>query len=89
MIFNVVEEAYLYFERFNGEMSPRIRSMKLEIGKTVAVLIFNRSKVIELMLAEALAKIKAGEIVDAKTILGIYWLKNRQKQSKCAHKKEE
>lgn len=171
-----VEEAYVRFERFNGEMSPRIRCLKLERGNSVAVLVYNRStkklilvsqfryptyprndgwtieaiagmidageqpeeaarreiqeetglnietfeqiatfypspggsseliylyysevageqarynetggllasgediKVIELTLPEALAKIKTGEIVDAKTILGIYWLQNR------------
>jgi len=171
-----VEEAYLRFERFNGEMSPRIRCLKLERGNSVAVLVFNKStkklilvsqfryptyprndgwtieaiagmidageqpeeaarreiqeetglnietfehiatfypspggssefiylyysevageqarynktggllasgediKVIELTLPEALAKIKTGEIVDGKTILGIYWLQNR------------
>jgi nudix-type nucleoside diphosphatase (YffH/AdpP family) len=173
-----IEEAYVQFEQFNGEMSPLIRYLKLERGKAAAVLVFNRSteklilisqfryptyqnnhgwtieviagmvdpgetpeesarrelqeeiginietlehittfysspggsseqiylyysevsgeqtkykktggllasgediKVIELALAEALAKIKTGEIVDAKTIIGIYWLENRQK----------
>ena len=168
-----VEEAYLHFEKFNGEMSQRIRSLKLERGNSVAVLVFNRNteklilvsqfryptypnndgwtietiagmidsgerpeesarreiqeetglnikafehintfypspggsseliylyysevsgeharynetggllasgediKVIELTLTQALAKIKTGEIMDAKTILGIYWL---------------
>lgn len=34
-------------------------------------------KAIEVTLADALAKIKSGEIVDAKTIIGIYWLENR------------
>ena len=32
----------------------------------------------EITLEEALTKIKAGEIVDAKTIIGILWLENRQ-----------
>lgn len=31
----------------------------------------------ELSLEEALNKIKSGEIMDAKTIVGIYWLENR------------
>jgi len=31
----------------------------------------------ELSLEEALSKVKSGEIMDAKTILGIYWLENR------------
>ena len=173
-----VEEAYLQFEQFNGEMSPLVRRLTLERGNSVAVLVFNRSteklilisqfryptyhnnhgwtietiagmvdrgetpeesarreiqeetglnietfepiasfypspggsselihlyyaevsgdqakytkngglrasgediEVVELSLAEALAKIKTGEIIDAKTIIGIYWLDNRQK----------
>lgn len=37
-------------------------------------------KVIELTLVEALAKIKTGDILDAKTIIGIYWLENRRRQ---------
>jgi len=32
----------------------------------------------EITLGEALERIQSGEIMDAKTILGIYWLKNRQ-----------
>jgi len=173
-----IEEAYLRFEQFNGEMSPLVRQLTLERGNSVAVLVFNRSteklilirqfryptyrnddgwtieaiagmvdlgetpeesarrelqeeiglniyrlepitafypspggssekiylyycevsgeqgnykktggllavgediKVIELTLAEALAKIKTGDIADAKTIIGIYWLENRQR----------
>ena len=172
-----VEEAYLRFEQFNGDMSPLVRRLKLERGDSAAILIFNRNtetlilisqfryptyennhgwtieaiagmvdpgetpeesvrrelqeesglnvdhfehittfypspggsseqvylyyaevsgeqarykenggllaigediKVIELTLDEALAKIKTAEIVDAKTILGIYWLENRR-----------
>jgi len=38
-------------------------------------------KVVELTLDEALAKIKTGEIMDAKTIIGIYWLENHQGRS--------
>lgn len=175
-----IEEAYVQFEQFNGEMSPLVRQLTLERGNSVAVLVFNRSteklilisqfryptyrnnhgwtietiagmvdsgetpeeaarrelqeetglnidsfepitafypspggsseqiylyysevsgeqakykksggllaigediKVIELTLAEALAKIKTGEILDAKTIIGIYWLENRHRQS--------
>jgi nudix-type nucleoside diphosphatase (YffH/AdpP family) len=34
-------------------------------------------QVVELSLAEALAKVRSGEIMDAKTIIGIYWLENR------------
>lgn len=32
----------------------------------------------EFTLEEALQKIKSGEIMDAKTVIGIYWLENRQ-----------
>ena len=172
-----VEEAYLHFEQFNGEMSQKVRRLSLERGDSVAVLVYNTTtekiilinqfryptyrhgngwitetiagmvdqgetpedtalreiqeetglnikrlehianfyvspggsseriflyysevsgkdakynktggllhegediKVIEYSLAEALAKVRSGEIMDAKTILGIYWLGNRQ-----------
>jgi len=175
-----VEEAYLQFEQFNGEMSPLVRRLTVERGNSVAILVFNRStqnlilisqfryptyqnnhgwmieviagmvdpgetpeesarrelkeeiganiesfehiatfypspggsseqiylyysevsgeqakykktgglvasgediKVVELTLDEALAKIKTGEIMDAKTIIGIYWLENHQRRS--------
>lgn len=173
-----VEEAYLRFEQFDGEMSPVVRRLKLERGNSAAVLVLNRNtgklilisqfryptyrnndgwtieamagmvddgetpeesarrelleetglniekfehiatfypspggsseqiflyysevsgeqaryketgglqasgediKVVELTLDEALAMVGTGEIVDAKTILGMYWLQNRQK----------
>jgi ADP-ribose pyrophosphatase len=32
---------------------------------------------LEISLEEALKKIKSGEIMDAKTIIGIYWLENQ------------
>ena len=175
-----VEEAYLQFEQFNGEMSPLVRRLTVERGNSVAILVFNRStqnlilisqfryptyqnnhgwmieviagmvdpgetqeesarrelkeeiganiesfehiatfypspggsseqiylyysevsgeqtkykktggllasgediKAVELTLDEALAKIKTGEIMDAKTIIGIYWLENHQRRS--------
>jgi nudix-type nucleoside diphosphatase (YffH/AdpP family) len=171
-----VEEAYLRFEQFDGEMSRKIRRLSLERGDSVAILVYNATikkiilinqfryptynngdgwitetiagmvdhgeapeltakretqeetglritafehiatfylspggsseriflyysevsgdqakykktggllhegediKVIELSLPEAMAKIRSGEIMDAKTILGIYWLENR------------
>jgi len=37
-----VEEAYLQFEKFNGEMSDTVRRFSLERGDSVAVLTFNR-----------------------------------------------
>ena len=172
-----VEEAYLRFEQFNGEMSPRIRRLNMERGNSVAIVIRNRDtgrlimvtqfryptyqndhgwtveilagmvdpgetpeetlrrelveevglsietfehintfypspggsseliylyyaevsgeqakykktggllthgediKAIELSVDEALAKIESGEIMDAKTIIGIYWLENHR-----------
>jgi nudix-type nucleoside diphosphatase (YffH/AdpP family) len=177
-----VEEAYLRFEQFNGEMSPRIRRLNMERGNSVAIVILNKDtgklimvsqfryptyqnnhgwtieiiagmvdpgetpeqtlrreleeeiglkienfghintfypspggsseliylyyaavsgeqakyketggllshgedvKALELSLEDALDKIKSGEIVDAKTIVGIYWLENsRAKNSR-------
>jgi ADP-ribose pyrophosphatase len=171
-----VEEAYLRFEQFNGEMSQQLRRLSLERGDSVAILVYNKTtkkivlinqfryptyqhgegwitetiagmmdpgeapeatarretkeetglkitafehiatfyvspggsseriflyysevsgdqakykktggllhegediKVVELSVAEATAKIRSGEIMDAKTIVGIYWLENR------------
>jgi nudix-type nucleoside diphosphatase (YffH/AdpP family) len=175
-----VDEAYLRFEQFNGEMSPLVRRLSLERGNSVAIVILNKNtnklilvtqfryptfqnehgwtteiiagmvesgetpeetakrelqeeiglnidtfeqvttfypspggsseliylfyaevsgvhakynetgglisegedvKALELTLEDALTKIKAGEIMDAKTIIGIYWLANRQIKS--------
>lgn len=172
-----IEEAYLRFEQFNGEMSPLVRRLNMKRGNSVAVLIFNQNtdklilinqfryptyennhgwtieaiagmvdpgespeesarreileetglnittlehistfypspggsseqiylyysevsgkqaehqetgglighgediKSLEITLAEALDKIKSGEIMDAKTVIGIYWLENRR-----------
>ncbi len=36
-----IEEAYLRYEKFNGEMSGTVRRISLERGDSVAVLIFN------------------------------------------------
>jgi ADP-ribose pyrophosphatase len=38
-----VEEAYLRYEKFNGEMSGTARRISLERGDAVAVIIFNQS----------------------------------------------
>ncbi len=68
------EQIYLYYAEVSGEQANYKKSGGLlAIGEDI--------KVIELTLAEALAKIKTGEIVDAKTIIGIYWLENRHRQS--------
>jgi ADP-ribose pyrophosphatase len=171
-----VEEAYLQFEKFDGEMSETVRRFSLERGNSVAVLTYNRhtdklilisqfryptykngqgwtieaiagmidpgetteetarreveeetglsivdlqhittfypspggsseliflyySEVagepekrdntggiisegedimsLEISLKDALEKVKSGEIIDAKTIIGLYWLENR------------
>ncbi|HKI53098.1 MAG TPA: NUDIX hydrolase [Anaerolineales bacterium] len=176
-----VEEAYLRYEKFNGEMSGTVRRISLERGDSVSILIYNTitNKIIlirqfrypsyksgngwlietiagivdkgekpeesarrevqeetgltiktlehittfypspggsservflyysevsrdqtvdgevgglacesedikshELTLDEALGKIKSGEIMDAKTIIGIQWLENRQLKQK-------
>jgi nudix-type nucleoside diphosphatase (YffH/AdpP family) len=176
-----VEEAYLQFEKFNGEMSATVRRFSLERGSSVAVLVYKRhadklilisqfryptykngngwtieaiagmidkgetseeaarreveeetglnvsvlehiitfypspggsseqiflyySEVagesskhsnigglanegedimsLEISLEDALGKIRSGEILDAKTIIGIYWLENRQIKEK-------
>jgi nudix-type nucleoside diphosphatase (YffH/AdpP family) len=36
-----VDEAYLQFEQFNGEMSPQVRLLNFERGDGVAALVFN------------------------------------------------
>jgi ADP-ribose pyrophosphatase len=176
-----VEEAYLRYEKFNGEMSETVRRISLERGDSVSVLIYNTKtnkiilisqfrypsyksghgwlieaiagivdpdetpeeaarrevqeetglditrlehiatffpspggsseciflyysevskepdsygetggllsegediKLHEITLEDALKKIKSGEIRDAKTIIGLYWLENNQLKSK-------
>lgn len=65
------EQVYLYYAEVSGEQARyKENGGLLAIGEDI--------KVIELTLDEALAKIKTAEIVDAKTILGIYWLENRR-----------
>jgi len=177
-----VEEAYLRYEKFTGEMSGTVRRISLERGDSVAVLIFNKNtnKIIlisqfrypsyksgdgwvveaiagiidanetpeeaarrevqeetgldvetlehiatfypspggsseriflyysevfreqvdgeigglacesedikshEISLEDALMKIKSGEIMDSKTIIGVYWMENRQLKNKSS-----
>ena len=38
-----IEEAYLRFEQFSGEMSRRVRRLKLERGDSVAILVYNET----------------------------------------------
>jgi len=64
------ERIYLYYSEVSGERAKyRETGGLLGHGEDV--------KAIEMTLKDALAKIKSGEIVDAKTIIGIYWLENR------------
>lgn len=65
------ERIHLYFSEVSGEDAnyKGFGGMIVE-GEDI--------KVEEMSLNEALHGIKSGKIVDAKTILGIYWFKNRQ-----------
>ncbi|HKY54942.1 MAG TPA: NUDIX hydrolase, partial [Anaerolineales bacterium] len=75
------EQIYLYFAEISGEQT--------KYKKTGGLLASGEDiKVVELTLAEALAKIKTGEIVDAKTILGIYWLENRRLKEGSSQRRE-
>jgi nudix-type nucleoside diphosphatase (YffH/AdpP family) len=65
------ERIFLYYSEVSGAQAKyKETGGVLSKGEDV--------KAIEITLPEALAKIKTGEIVDAKTIIGIYWLENRQ-----------
>ena len=65
------EQIYLYYSEVSGEQT--------KYKKTGGLLASGEDiQAIELSLGEALAKIKTGEIIDAKTIIGIYWLENRR-----------
>jgi ADP-ribose pyrophosphatase len=173
-----IDEARLYYEKFNGQMTPEVRRLNFERGDSVAALLFNLStqkiilvnqfkyptyekgpgwitetvagmidanespetavrreileetgfqvsnveyistfyvspggtserislyytevknehkigegggaakenediSIIELSLEEAMKQVKEGMLVDAKTIIGIFWLQNRQQQ---------
>jgi nudix-type nucleoside diphosphatase (YffH/AdpP family) len=65
------ERIFLYYSEVSGDQAKyKATGGLLREGEDI--------KVVELSLAEALAKIRSGEIMDAKTIIGIYWLENRQ-----------
>ena len=67
------ERIYLFYSEVSGEQANyKKNGGLLAVGEDI--------KVIELTLAEALAKIKTGEIADAKTIIGIYWLDNHHEK---------
>lgn len=65
------ERIFLFYSEVSGEQAKYKETGGL-IGHGEDI------KAVEITLADALGKIKAGEIVDAKTIIGIYWLENRQ-----------
>ena len=65
------ERIFLYYSEVSGD--------KARYKETGGILSKGEDvKAVEITLPEALAKIKTGEIVDAKTIIGVYWLGNRQ-----------
>jgi len=65
------ERIFLYYSEVSGE--------KARYKETGGILSKGEDvKAVEITLPEALAKIKTGEIADAKTIIGVYWLENRQ-----------
>jgi nudix-type nucleoside diphosphatase (YffH/AdpP family) len=65
------ERIHLYYSEVSGE-----NAKYEEVGGLISE--GEDIKVEEMSLDEALLKIRSGEIVDAKTIIGIYWLENRQ-----------
>lgn len=64
------ERIYLFYSEVSGE-NAKYRGTGGLISEG------EDTKAEELSLEEALMKIKTGEIMDAKTIIGIYWLENR------------
>jgi len=65
------EQIFLYYSEVSGEQAKYNETGGL-IGHGEDV------KALEITLEDASAKIRSGEIVDAKTIIAIYWLENRQ-----------
>ena len=65
------EQIFLYYAEVSGEYAKYNKTGGLAAeGEDILSL--------EISLEDALDKIKTGEIRDAKTIIGIYWLENRQ-----------
>lgn len=65
------EQIFLYYAEVSGKYA--------KYNKTGGVAKENEDILsFEISLEDALGKIKTGEIRDAKTIIGIYWLENRQ-----------
>jgi len=68
------EQIFLYYSEVSGE--------KAKYQETGGLLSHGEDiKAVEITLEQALSKIRSGEIIDAKTILGIYWMENRQLKS--------
>ncbi len=65
------ERIHLYYSEVSGEKA-KYSSFGGLISEDEDI------KAEEMTLEEALQKVKEGEIMDAKTIVGIYWLANRQ-----------
>ena len=65
------ERIHLYYSEVSGENAKYVENGgMISEGEDI--------KAEEMSLEEALLKVKSGEIMDAKTIAGIYWLENRQ-----------
>jgi ADP-ribose pyrophosphatase len=65
------EFIHLFYSQVSGE-NAKYKATGGLIGEGENI------KAVEIKLEDAIAKIKSGEIVDAKTIVGIYWLENRR-----------
>ena len=64
------EQIFLYYSEVSGEGAKHdITGGLTSEGEDILFM--------EISLDDALEKIKSGEIMDAKTIIGLYWLKNR------------
>jgi nudix-type nucleoside diphosphatase (YffH/AdpP family) len=69
------EQIYLYYVEISGE--------KAKYHKVGGLLAENENiRTLELSVEEVLEGIRKGEIRDAKTIMGIYWLENRLLKNK-------
>jgi ADP-ribose pyrophosphatase len=64
------ERIYLYYSEVSGAQAKYKKTGGL-LGHGEDV------KAVEMTMEDTLAKIRSGEIVDAKTIIAIYWLENR------------
>lgn len=64
------EQIHLYYSEVSGESTMKNHpGGMVNVGEDIISL--------EISLEDALGKIRSGEIIDAKTIIGIYWLENR------------